>query len=101
MLNNIVKHWSDCVSLEIVKVLHHVVLTANKEAIMASSFLSIFVDEMITIDNQSWIFVHWYVVVGWKRIPILLTFECLVEGGATTNIKKCDFGCSHHIWWSD
>jgi len=23
-------------------------------------------DEVIMIDNQSWIFVHFYVVVGWK-----------------------------------
>jgi hypothetical protein len=27
-------------------------------------------------------------VVGWKQMPILLTFECLVEGGAIANIKK-------------
>jgi hypothetical protein len=87
--------------LEIIKVLHHVVLTANKKAIMASSFLSIFVDEVITIDNQSWILVHWYMVVSWKQMPILFTFECLVEGGAIANIKKCDFGSSHCIWWSD
>jgi hypothetical protein len=51
MPNNLFKHWSDCTSLEIVEVLHHVVLTSNKEAILASSFLSIFVDEVITIDN--------------------------------------------------
>jgi len=50
--------------LEIAEVLHHVVLTAIKWAILASTFLSISVDEMITIDNYSWIFVHCYVVVG-------------------------------------
>jgi len=43
-----------------------VVWIAIKEAIIALSFLSIFEDEVITIDNQSWIFVHCYVVVGWK-----------------------------------
>jgi hypothetical protein len=37
--------------LEIAEVLHHVVLTATKWAILASIFLSISVDEMITIDN--------------------------------------------------
>jgi hypothetical protein len=37
--------------LEIVEVLHHVVLIAIKEAIMASNFLSIFVGEVITINN--------------------------------------------------
>jgi len=49
--NNPFKHLSDCASLEIVEVLHHVVLIATKEAIMASSFLSIFVGEVITINN--------------------------------------------------
>jgi hypothetical protein len=43
-----------------------VVLIVIEKAIIASSFLSIFEDEMITIDNQSWIFVHCYVVIGWK-----------------------------------
>ncbi len=99
--NNPFKHLSDCASLEIVEVLHHVVLIATKEAIMASSFLSVFVGEVITINNQSWIFVHCYVVVGWKQKPILLTLECLVKGGVIANIKKCDLGCSHYIWWFD
>ncbi len=64
--NNPLKHWSDYARWEIVESLHHVVLIAIKEAIITLNFLSIFEDEMITIDNQSWIFVHCYVVVGWK-----------------------------------
>jgi hypothetical protein len=43
---------------------------------------------MTIIDNQSWIFFHCYVVVGWKQMPILLIFECLVKGGVATNIKN-------------
>jgi hypothetical protein len=26
--------------------------------------------EMIIVENQSWILVHYYVVVGWKKMPI-------------------------------
>ncbi len=64
------------------------VLITIKEVILASSFLSIFANEVTIIDNQSWIFVHCYVVVGWKQMPILLTLEHLVEGGAAANIKN-------------
>ncbi len=64
--NNAFKHWSDCAGWEIVKALHHVVLIAIKEAILTSNFLFISANEMITIDNQSWNFVHCYVVVGLK-----------------------------------
>jgi hypothetical protein len=86
--NNLLKHWSDCVGWEITEGLHCVVLIAIKKVIMASSFLYIFVDEMTIVDNQSWICIHCYVVVGWKRMPILLTLEHLVKGGATTDIKN-------------
>jgi hypothetical protein len=49
--NDPFKHWSDYVGLEIAEVLHQVVLTATKWAILASTFLSISVDEVTTIDN--------------------------------------------------
>ncbi len=42
------------------------VLTAIKKVILVSSFFFISVNEMITIDNESCIFVQCYVVVGWK-----------------------------------
>ncbi len=64
------------------------VLTATKEAIFTSSVISIFVDEIIIIDNQNWISIHYYVVVSWRQILILLTLEHLVEGGTIANIKS-------------
>ncbi len=42
--------------------------------------------EMIIMENQSWNFVQYYVVVGCKRMPIFLSFECF-EGGIIINIK--------------
>ncbi len=68
--------------------MHHVILIAIKKVIIVSSFFSIFVDEVPIVDNQSWIFFHYYLVVGWKQVLILLTLEHLVEGGATVNIKN-------------
>ncbi len=64
------------------------VLTTTKDVILAPSFLSIFADEVTIVDNHNWIFVHCYVVVGWKRMPILLTLEHLVKGGIVANIKN-------------
>jgi hypothetical protein len=32
-----------------------------------------------------------YVVVGFKGVPILFTFECLGDGGIATNIKAINF----------
>ncbi len=29
--------------------------------------------EMIIVENQSWILAHYYVVVGWKNLPILFS----------------------------
>jgi hypothetical protein len=58
---------------------------------MASSFLSFFVDEIIIIRNQSWISIHYYVVVALKCVYVLLAFQWMVKGGTTTNIKAIIF----------
>jgi hypothetical protein len=55
------------------------VLIATKEAI--------FIDEIIIIDNQSWISIQCYVEEGWKHVFILLTSEWLIEGEITANNK--------------
>jgi hypothetical protein len=60
------------------------VLIVIKEEILSSHFLSFFVDEVITIDNQSWISIHHYVVASFMCVPILFTFEHLGDGGTTT-----------------
>jgi hypothetical protein len=42
-------------------------------------------DEVTTIDNQSWLSVHLYIVEAWKRVPIFLNLQKVVDGG-TSNI---------------
>jgi hypothetical protein len=37
-------------------------------------------NEMIIVENQSWILVHYYVVVGWKRMPIYFHLSVLRVG---------------------
>ncbi len=67
--------------------MHHFALITTKEIILASSFLSISIDEVIIINNQSWISIHCDVMIGFNCVAILFILECLVEGGNATNIK--------------
>jgi hypothetical protein len=91
VLNNTFKHWNDCFGSKIAKSLCNYVLTVIKEEILSSLFLSILVDEAITIDNQSWISIHYYVAASFMRVPILFTFEHLGDGGTTTQTSKLSF----------
>jgi len=54
--------------------------------VVTASFLSLSADEVITIENQSWISVHAYVMHAWKLIPILFTLQHIVEGGNVDNL---------------
>ncbi len=55
-----------------VEVMHNVVLWATKVDVQKSPFISVSYDEVTTINNQSWLFVHVYVIEEWKRVLILL-----------------------------
>lgn len=62
-------------------------LTTIKETILTSNFFSLFANEVIAIDNQSWISIHYYLVATWKHIHVLFTLEQFVESGIATYIK--------------
>jgi len=47
---------------------------------------------MKSIDNQSWLFIHDYVLEGWKHIPILLTLERVMEIGNPNHLTKLIWG---------
>ncbi len=52
--------------------------------VKASFFLS--ANEVITVDNQSWVLVHAYVMHAWKKIHILFTLQLVAEGGNANNL---------------
>jgi hypothetical protein len=58
-----------------VRAMHHVVLKQMKVVLQQTKFISISCDEVTTLDNQSWSFVHAYVVENWRRILVLLNLE--------------------------
>jgi len=43
-------------------------------------------DEVTTMDNQSWVNIHAYLVDGFKCISILLNLEKLIGGGTIDNL---------------
>ncbi len=54
------KHWSNSLGWEVVENMHDMVLQCTKEVVKQSPFFVLFVDEVTTIDNESWIFIHEY-----------------------------------------
>jgi len=57
-------------------------------AIHVAKYLVVSCNEVIMIDNQSWINIHTYLVKGFKCIPILLNLERLVSGGTIDNLTN-------------
>jgi hypothetical protein len=71
------KHWIDSSEWGMARALHSVVLKQMKMVLQQKFFISINCDEITTLDNQSWISMHVYLVENWRRQPILLNFEKL------------------------
>lgn len=68
--------------------MHNIVFIATKMAIHAAMYFFIICNEMMMIDNESWINIHTYLVEGFKCIPILLNLERLVNDGIVENITN-------------
>jgi hypothetical protein len=60
--------------------MHNVVLWATKVNVQKSYFIFVSRDEVTTINNQSLLSIHVYVTEKWKRVPILLNLQCVVDG---------------------
>lgn len=44
-----------------------------------ANYVAFICDEVISIDNKSWIFIHTYVVQSWARIPLLISIKMVVN----------------------
>ncbi len=66
--------------------MHGIVLEVTKFVIGTTQYLSLTCDEVSTINNQSWLLIHVYVVQNWLRIPIFLSLECVVVGSSAHNL---------------
>ncbi len=54
----------------------------------ATRYVAFSCDEVSTVDNQSWLFVHCYVMHNWVRIRILISLDQVVEGLGSDNLTK-------------
>jgi hypothetical protein len=45
-------------------------------------------DEVTTIDNQSWLSIHVYVIKEWKKVSIMLNLQRLVDGTTFDNLTS-------------
>jgi hypothetical protein len=66
--------------------LFNVVQARTKEIVSTASYFSITCDEVTTLDNQSWISTHIYTIQDWKRVPMLLCLQRVIEGGGLVPI---------------
>ncbi len=56
------KHWSDLSTWEMVMILCDIVISKMRKVLNAIKFISIFDDEVIAMDNNSWVGIHAYVL---------------------------------------
>jgi hypothetical protein len=60
--------------------------STTKHAIQNARFISLSCDEITTVDNQSWILIHCYVVQNWHKVPIFLNLQKIIEGSGSDNL---------------
>jgi hypothetical protein len=87
-VENIDKHWIDISGWGMVECMNNVILVITKITIQITNYISINCDEMISIDNQSWISVHAYVVEDFKRTLISVNLEWVIEGCIMNNFTN-------------
>jgi len=69
------KHWMDISGWGMAECMNNVVLVVTKITIQTTNYGSIGCDEVTSINNQSWILIHAYVVEDFKRTSILVNLE--------------------------
>jgi hypothetical protein len=68
------------------KVIHDVVFHAIKGVVQKLEYILVSCDELTTINNHSWLSIHVYVKEEWKRLPILLNLQRVVDGSIIDNL---------------
>jgi hypothetical protein len=61
---------------------------AMKTTNQVVQYLSITCAEVTTIDTQSWINIHVYVVQDWAKVSILMSLEQITKGATANNLTK-------------
>jgi hypothetical protein len=67
---------------------HQEVLKVTRAIVGATRYVAFNYDEVSIMDNQSWLFMHCYVMHNWVRILILICLDQVVEGLRSDNMTK-------------
>jgi hypothetical protein len=57
------------------KFVHQEVLRVTRATMGATHYVALNYDEVSTLDNQSWLSIHCYVMQNWVKIPILISLD--------------------------
>jgi hypothetical protein len=57
------------------KFMHQKVFKVTRAIVGATHYVAFNYDEVSTVDNQSWLFMHCYVMQNWVKIPILISLD--------------------------
>jgi hypothetical protein len=68
-------------------------IKATKAIVGVVWYVALSCDEMFRIDNQYWLFLHYYVVHNWVRIPIFIFLDKVLEGSNSDNLIKVKWKC--------
>ncbi len=80
--------WNDSYGWTMVEFVHQEVMKGTKAIVGVVWYVVLSCDEVFTIDNQSWLFVHCYVVHNWVWIPIFIFLNRVLEGSSSENLTK-------------
>ncbi len=58
--------------------MHQMLMKVIRVVIQVAHYVALNYDEVSIIDNQSWLFVYYYMVENWARILILICLERVV-----------------------
>jgi hypothetical protein len=60
------------------KFMHQMLMKVIRVVIQVAHYVAFNYDEVSIIDNQTWLFVYYYMVENWVRILILICLERVV-----------------------
>jgi len=80
-----------------VKHMYMQVLLKAMTIIQTSRFLLVACDEIMIMDNASWISIHAYVVKNWNHVLILISLDHVIEATNSKTITKVSMAamCNH------
>ncbi len=82
------KHQIDTFGWQMVEVMHQHVMVTTRATFIVAQYVSINFDEVSALDNQFQLLIHCYVMENWVRIPILISFNHVLEGFGSNNLTK-------------